>query len=85
MATIPGSVRAWHFLADQGADLTKVWSIETRDTLNVLVYEFIDSKAGTATAGQKYQYPANYRWKVFQVAVTGAFQTTVSTALVVAL
>lgn len=82
---IPGSVRAWHFLADKGADVTKVWSVEKDDVLNVLVYEFKDSLAGTATANQVYQYPASYRWKVFQMTVTGAVQTTASAAGALAL
>jgi hypothetical protein len=29
-------------LADKGADITKAWSIEKDNTLQVLYYEFID-------------------------------------------
>lgn len=46
-----GSVRAWHFLADEGADRTKVWKVENGDLLNVLFYEYIDKVQGTATGG----------------------------------
>jgi hypothetical protein len=47
-----GSVTAWHFLADVGADPSKTFSIEKSDTLQVFLYEFIDKKApivGAAT------------------------------------
>lgn len=47
-----GSIRAWHFLADVGADLTKVMSIEKGQTLRVFLYEFRDKKPGAcATTG----------------------------------
>ena len=42
-ASTSGSVRAWHFLADKGADRTKVWKVERGDLFNVLFYEFIDA------------------------------------------
>lgn len=62
-----GSVRAWHFLADKDADVTKVFSIEKDDYINVLLYEFKDSLAGTATGGQAYQFPKSFKWHTIQV------------------
>jgi hypothetical protein len=39
---VKGSLRAWHFLADKGADISKSWSIEKDNTLQLLAYEFVD-------------------------------------------
>ena len=41
---VKGAVRATHFLGDIGSDITKVWTIETNNVLQVLLYEFIDKK-----------------------------------------
>jgi hypothetical protein len=57
-------LRAWHFLADAGADKSKVWSIEANDVLNVLFYEFIDRSAGGAAAGSAYNNLDKVRWDV---------------------
>ena len=37
-----GQQRAWHWLADSNADRSKLFAIETGNTLNILVYEFVD-------------------------------------------
>ena len=63
-AAVNGSLRAWHFLGDSGADKTKVWSINTGDTVNVLFYEFIDKSAGTAAAGAAYGIAESFSWNV---------------------
>jgi hypothetical protein len=52
-----GSVRAWHFLADNYADASKAWSIEKDDQINVLYYEFIDRIVGAS--GAEVYYPAD--------------------------
>ena len=77
-----GSLRAWHFLADEGADRTKVFRIEKGDSLNILYYEFIDKSAGTATAGQTYGIPETFLWEVSQKQVN--LGTALNAGLVVA-
>ena len=51
-----GKLRAWHYLADTYAssDITKTWSIEKKDTLQVLAYEFIDRVQGATAAETTY-------------------------------
>ena len=58
-ATTPvtkGKIRAWHFLGDVGADLTKVFSIEKGQTLQVFLYEFRDKKKGTCNEDGTVQW-----------------------------
>lgn len=38
-----GHVRAWKWLADDKADMSKVWSIKNGQKASVLLFEFIDS------------------------------------------
>lgn len=89
-----GSVRAWHFLADVGADLTQVFSIEKDDTLQIFLYEFRDKKPGTCTADGTIPYDTasgtggcdgtnslyEYAWYVAEVKVTGAVTHALSMA-----
>lgn len=80
-AEVKGSVRAWHFLADAGADKSKVWSIEVNDVLNVLFYEFIDRSAGGAADGAAaYGILDKVRWDVKQLTVKGATSVLVGCA-----
>lgn len=79
-----GSVRAWHFLADSGADITKAWSIEKNNSLQVLYYEFIDRSQGATAASTAYANTDTIRWAVVTKAVTGATATFASAAALVA-
>lgn len=49
MPITKGHVRAHYFLGDVGADVTRVFSLEKGQKLNILLYEFIDKKASNAT------------------------------------
>lgn len=95
-ATVPvtkGSIRAWMFLADVGADLTRVMSIEKGQTLQVLLYEFRDKKPGTCNTGVAWTTAAGtggctggtnkvyeYAWWVTSVSVSGAVSRAVELA-----
>jgi hypothetical protein len=74
-------LRAWHFLAEEGADRTKVFRIERGDYLNILYYEFIDKSAGSASAGQTYGNPEVFQWDVSQKLVSRATALEISLAL----
>lgn len=61
---VKGSVRAWHYLGDVGSDITKVWTIEKADVLNILLFEFIDKKKASAAAGADWGANGSYAWYV---------------------
>ena len=65
---IKGAVRAWHFLADNATDKTRIWSVEKNDVLNVLFYEFVDK---TGSPGAAWT-PSIVRWDVKTYTVAGA-------------
>jgi hypothetical protein len=35
-------VRVWKWLADESADRSKVWSLERKDKVSILLYEMVD-------------------------------------------
>lgn len=39
---VRGYVRVWKWLADQSADRSKVWGLERKDKVDILLYEMID-------------------------------------------
>ena len=39
---VKGYVRVWKWLADESANLSKVWSLERKDKISVLLYEMVD-------------------------------------------
>jgi len=81
---VKGSLRAWHFLGDVGADITKVWSIEKDNVLNILLLEYIDKKQGAAAVGANWGSTGSYAWYVATYTVKGATTTVLGTAALVA-
>lgn len=62
---VKGYVRAWKWLADEGADRTKVWGLEVKDSVNILVYEKVDKVAIANPAGgspAQVWGPVSYQW-----------------------
>lgn len=70
-----GSIRAYHFLADNPTDRTKIISIAGLDVVNFLFFENIDVSGGV-TSGS-YIGIATSRWATgtFNVSATGATST----------
>ena len=64
MGPVKGSIRAWHYLGDVGSDINKVWSIEAKNVLNVLLYEYVDKKKGAAANGALWGSTGSYAWYV---------------------
>ena len=61
---VKGSIRAWHYLGDVGSDINKVWSIEAKNVLNVLLYEYVDKKKLTALNNALWGSSGSYAWYV---------------------
>lgn len=69
-------MRVWHWLADKGQDVTKMLSLEKGNKVNVLLYEFVDKKQGTAAVGSAWTAAGasagGYSWSVTSFDITGA-------------
>lgn len=82
-ASTKGSVRAWHFLADQYADASRAWRIEKDDEVDVLYYEFQDRYVGSSTF--EVYYPVaqqdSIKWAVGTYKVLGAHALASSAAV----
>lgn len=85
VAEVKGSLRAWHFLADKGANKAQVWSIEGNDVLDCLFYEYIERSAGAAAAGAAYANADVFRWDVKTATIkAGATSTLLGYAALIA-
>jgi len=79
-----GYTRAWKWLAELGADKSKVFSLEINDKVNIMLYEMVDKTPNMGTSPTSWN-PAVYKWQTAQVSVTYANTMTFSTSVITAL
>ena len=67
-----GYVRAWKWLADESADRSKVWGLERKDNVSILLYEMIDK---VKDPNNNAQWKAeSYNW--YTTTISGIQQAT---------
>lgn len=76
MPEIKGYTRAWKWMADVGADRSRVWGLEVNDQVNILLYEMTDKVSinnpiANATPAQVWSTEV-FRWYTAIVRVTSA-------------
>lgn len=71
-ATSNGKIRAWHYLADNAADKSLIFSIEKDDTVRALFYEFKDYTP--PSTGTTWAATSAVKWAVKEHKVSTSFQ-----------